>query len=87
MKASTIQWHLARDNQVELARFLGKNCTHQEVTTKPYLFTDGNSYFAITYFFDNGGWVEAEMQAGDANGGYTVADHFQVADYRLEGEE
>ncbi len=83
MKASTIQWHLARDNQVKLAKFCEKHRTKQEVTTKPYLFEDGNSYFNITYYFDNGGWIEVELQAGDTKS-YTVADHFQVADYRLE---
>jgi hypothetical protein len=84
MKASTIQWHLARDNQISLHKFCEKNRTKQEVTTKPYLFEDGNSYFNITYYFDNGGWIEVELQAGDEKRGYTVADHFQVADYRLE---
>lgn len=83
MKASTIQWHLARDNQISLHKFCEKNRTKQEVTTKPYLFEDGNSYFNITYYFDNGGWIEVELQAGDTKS-YTVADHFQVADYRLE---
>ena len=85
MKLSTIKWHLARDNRVQLARFCEKHRTHQEVTTKPYLFEDGNSYFNITYYFDNGGWIEVELQAGDAKS-YSVDDHFQVADYRLEGE-
>lgn len=84
MKRSTIQWHLARDNQLALQKFCQNNKTRSEVTTEPYLYEDGNKYFNITYWFDNGGWIEVELQAGDDKRGYTVADHFQVADYRLE---
>ena len=86
MKASTMAWHLARDNQTQLHKFCSKNRTKQEVTTQPYLFKDGNSYFNITYYFNNGGWVEIELLAGDTKS-YTVADHFQVVDYILEEKQ
>ena len=90
MNALKLAWHISRHHNTpvtnqRLARFCEKNKTKSEVTTEPYLFEDGKKYFNITYYFDNGGWIEAELQAGDENQGYTVADHFQVADYRLEG--
>ena len=81
MKASTIAWHLARDNQVKLAKF----CNANKVRSESELFTardDEHDYFNITYIFNNGGFITAEMIHGDTKS-YTVADHFQVVNYGL----
>ena len=74
MKASTIQWHLARDNQSKLARF----CEQNKTNSVTELLDD--KYFLLTSFFDNDGYITAELRRGDAKG-YTVADHYQVTDY------
>ncbi len=81
MTASKIQWHLARDNQLSLHKFCEKNRVKQ--IASPVFEVDGKKYFTITYHFDNMGFVKAELRAGDANRGYTVADHFQVVEYEL----
>jgi hypothetical protein len=81
MKASTIQWHLARDNQLQLARFCDRNRVVSEVAEQYQV--DGRGYFTILYRFDNGAYIKAEMLTGDTRS-YTVADHFQVVDYALE---
>lgn len=80
MKNSLMQWHLARDNQVKLARFCEKHAVRHD-NVKPYQVGDA-SYFQHTYHFDNGGFVRAEMRAGDTRS-YSIADHFQVVDYSL----
>lgn len=81
MKQSTIKWHLARDNQLKLARFCEANKvrSHQELYT---LTNEFGSYFQMTYIFNNGGYIVAELRHGDDKG-YSVADHFQVVDYGL----
>lgn len=81
MTASKIQWHLARDNQLSLARFCEKNRVKQMASE--VFEVDGKKYFNITYHFDNMGFIKAELRAGDEQRGYTVADHFQVVDYEL----
>lgn len=82
MKASTIQWHLARDNQIKLAKF----CSENKVTSSHRYDTatdmDGKKYWEMTFNFDNGGYITAEMLAGDTQS-YSVADHFQVVDYEM----
>jgi hypothetical protein len=83
MKQSTIQWHLARDNQLKLARFCEKHKIRSVVT--PPREYDGESYFTICYKFDNEASITAELRAGDTRG-YTVADHFQVIDYEFGKE-
>jgi hypothetical protein len=75
MKASTIKWHLARDNQIKLARF----CQNNKVNSETELFEDT---FNIKYEFDNGGYIVAELLRGKEVG-YSVADHFQVVDYSM----
>lgn len=75
MKASTIAWHLARDNQAKLAKFCEKN----KVKNSTKLFEDT---FNIKYEFDNNGFIEAELLRGKEVG-CSVNDHFQVVDYRL----
>lgn len=81
MKASTIAWHLARDNCAKLARFCEK---HKTESHAGIVYRVGNhGYFDITFKFDNGGYITAELLAGDEFNGYTVADHFQVKDYAL----
>lgn len=81
MKISTLKWHLARDNQAKLAKF----CTTHKVRSSHEYNTgmyDGINLWQMTFVFDNGGYITAEMFAGDKKG-YTVADHFQVVDYAL----
>ena len=81
MTTSKLQWHLARDNQLKLAKF----CEQNKVRTQTELNThnDGeHSYFQQTYTFNNGGFITAEMLQGDTQS-YSVADHFQVVDYAL----
>lgn len=82
MKQSTLQWHLARDNQAKLARF----CEMHQVRSHVELHTanDGeHEYWQKTYTFNNGGFITAEMLHGSADKSYSVADHFQVVDYAL----
>jgi hypothetical protein len=81
MKNSTIKWHLARDNQVKLARFCEKfkvRSSHEYNTAQ----VDGKNYWQMTFEFNNGGFITAEMLQGDTSS-YSIADHFQVVDYRL----
>lgn len=81
MKASTIAWHLARDNQIKLARF----CEHNKIKSeaKLYTYNDGeHNYWQLTSFFDNGGYITAELLHGDTKG-YSIADYYQVLDYKL----
>ena len=80
MTNSLLQWHLARDNQLNLARFCEKHKTSS--STKPHTFNDGeHDFFQMTFQFDNGSFITAELLHGEANKSYTVADHFQVVDY------
>ncbi len=81
MKNSTIQWHLARDNQIKLNRFCERNAVKHDNRTDTCR-DDEHSYFEHTYHFNNGGYITAEMLQGDTRG-YSVADHFQVVDYSL----
>lgn len=74
MTNSLMRWHLARDNQIKLARF----CESNKVTSSTKLFDDT---FNITYEFDNGSYIEAELLRGKEDQGFTVADHFQVISY------
>lgn len=80
MKQSTIKWHLSRDNQVKLSKFCQENAVRHD-NVEPYEVGDAK-YFQHTYHFNNGGFVRAEMRAGDTKS-YSVADHFQVVDYSL----
>jgi hypothetical protein len=80
MTQSLIAWHLARDNTLKLAKFCEKHRTKQHLKDR-YSIDDAN-YFTLLFEFDNGGYIEAELRAGDTRS-YTVADHFQVVDYRL----
>jgi hypothetical protein len=81
MKTSTIKWHLARDNQLALAKFCEKHKTRSECELNTYK-DDEHEYFQITYHFDNGGYITAELIHGDDRS-YTVADHFQVVNYGM----
>lgn len=81
MKQSTLKWHLARDNQLKLARFCEANQVRSSIELDTYQDDDG-SYWQKTYVFNNGGYVTAELKQGDSRS-YSVADHFQVVDYAL----
>lgn len=74
MTDSKLRWHLARDNQVKLARF----CQNNGIVTATTLH---KHTFNITYIFDNGGYIEVELLRGTENKSYSVADHFQVVNY------
>lgn len=79
MKPSTIQWHLARDNQEKLAKFCESNKVRSE--QELYTYNDGeHDYYEVTYHFDNGGHIKAELLHGDTKS-YTTADHFQVLQF------
>jgi hypothetical protein len=79
MTNSMMKWHLARDNQISLARFCEKHAVGHD--TRNDTATDGeHSYFEHTYMFDNDSYIIAEMLQGDTQS-YSVADHFQVVDY------
>lgn len=74
-----MQWHLARDNQAKLAKFCEKHAKFR--TKKLRTNSDGeHEYWQMSYHFDNGSYIEAEMLHGDTKS-YSVADHFQVVDY------
>ncbi len=82
MTNSLMRWHLARDNQTKLERFCGKNRISQETRTNTY--NDGeHDYFEITYKFDNGSYITAELLHGTLTKSYSISDHFQVVDYAL----
>lgn len=81
MTPSLMRWHLSRDNQQRLAKFCEQYKTRTEQELQAH--TDGkHSYFHLTFFFNNGGFIKAELLHGDTQG-YSVADHFQVVDYSL----
>lgn len=80
MTNSKMGWHLARDNQEELAKFCEKHKTRMTVTPNVYQDDEGKRYFTNQYHFDNGGYITAELLHGDGRS-YTVADYFQVTDY------
>lgn len=82
MKKSTIQWHLARDNQLQLARFCEKNSVRSQVELYTYK-DEEHDYWQKTFTFNNGGFITAEMLHGGYDKSYSVADHFQVVDYAL----
>lgn len=84
MKASTIAWHLARDNYAKLARFCEQNRNRVETDTHVYT-VDGNDYWHQTSYFDNGGWIKAELLHGTKDKSYSVADSYAVVDYELGG--
>lgn len=73
MKASTIQWHLARDDQRKLARFCDKHQIKREVSD---YYDDG--CFAMTTHFDNGGYIKAELKQGT-----DISENYQVLDYNM----
>lgn len=77
MTSSLLQWHLARDNQAKLHTFCAKHKTESE-TTKYLGEFDGHKTFNMTFKFDNGGFITAEMLQG-----VNISDHFQVVDYGL----
>ena len=81
MKASTIGWHLARDNGTQLARFCEKHATRSE-TRKDTRRDEGGRYFERTSYFDNGGYIVVEMKHGDERR-YTTADYLAVLDYKM----
>lgn len=78
MKASTIDWHLSRDNQIALHKFCQSNCIKQH--TGSVFSVDNKNYFYKIYQFDNDGYIKVELRAGDKRS-YTIADHFQVVEY------
>jgi len=81
MKQSTIQWHLARDNQAQLAKFCEQNRVRSSTELNTY--NDGeHDYFQQTSVFNNGGFITAELLHGDTRS-YSVNDHYQVVDYVL----
>lgn len=80
MTSSKIRWHLARNNQSSLHKFCQKNRVKQ-IASKVYQVKD-KKYFTITYYFDNMGFIKAELRAGDTRS-YTVVDHFKIVDYDL----
>jgi len=82
MKASTIQWHLARDNQIKLARFCEKHKTKSYAGAPHPQIGRNEWFFEIEYWFDNGARITVELMAGDKKS-YSVADHFQVMSYEL----
>jgi hypothetical protein len=89
MKNSTIKWHLARDNQIELHKFLDKNSIKREVggvydVTVDYRTKEVEKYYVMLWTLDNGATVTTELRAGDDKS-YSIADHFQVVDYTFGG--
>lgn len=75
MKISTIRWHLARDNQIKLYTFCDKNKTRSSTE----LIND--EVFNMTFTFNNGGYITAELLRGKDGVGHTINEHFQVVDY------
>lgn len=82
MTQSTIKWHLARDNRIALAKFCENNRIRSNTKLHTYTDDDGREYWQQTSYFDNGGYITAELLHGDKLG-YLVADYFQVLDYSL----
>jgi len=88
MKASTLAWHIARakDTPVtnqRLARFCEKNKVSSFAGAPHPQIGRDEWFFEIEYHFDNGGMITAKLQAGRGNKGYTVADCFEIVNYKL----
>lgn len=81
MTSNRMRWHLARDNETELAKFCEENKVNS--SSRTHTFNDGqHDYWQMDYIFDNGGFITVELLHGDTKS-YSVADHFQVVDYDL----
>lgn len=79
IKPSTIKWHLQRDSCVQLAKFCDKWQVDRKVSDYYQAENDNdNTYFTLTTFFGNGGWIEAELKQGSS-----IAECYAVVDYRL----
>ena len=76
MTQSLLRWHLARDNQLKLAKFCDKHQVGRDISD--YSEVDGQNCFNMYTRFDNGGWVVAELIQG-----ISIADHYQVINYNL----
>lgn len=76
MTNKLMQWHLARDNQIKLAKFCDKHQVNRNVS--PYYKHEGleDNYFTMTTIFDNGGFITAESKQGGS-----LAENYQVMDY------
>ena len=82
MKASTIEWHLARDNQAKLSIFCERHRVSSSVKLHTHRDEERNTdAFEMTSVFDNGGFITAELLHGNAERGFGTADHYQVLDY------
>lgn len=82
MKASTIKWHIARDNREKLHAFCSKHAirSHNVLLTRD----DGkNKYYEIEYTFDNGGYIRVELLHGTEYESFSIVDHFEIVDHRL----
>jgi len=81
MTNSLMQWHLARDNQLKLAKFCDK---HQvDRTVSGYYKEPGtkHNYFTMTTYFDNGSFITAELIQGTEDEPKGIDDSYQVLDY------
>lgn len=76
MKASTIEWHLQRDSCLKLAKFCDKNQIERVISD--YYMVEDQKLFKMTTFFNNGGYIEAELQVGES-----IANYYQVVSYSL----
>ena len=81
MTYSLMKWHLARDNQEQLARFCDKYQVAREISDFYHLPDTDGTYYTMTTYFDNGGFIEAELRRGDHRS-YSVADYYQVINYQ-----
>lgn len=76
MKPSTIEWHLQRDSCLKLAKFCDKHQVNRLIGD--YYTVGDQKCFKMTTFFDNGGFIEAELQVT-----VSIADYYQVVNYSL----
>ena len=72
MTNSMMKWHLARDNQIKLAKF----CEGNKVDIEWDL--NNPKYPTAKFVFDNWGFIRAELEQGTS-----TADYFQVVGYDL----
>lgn len=74
MKASTILWHLSRDNPEKLFRF----CERRKQSIEWLRVDSDKSELVARYNFDNGGYIIIEMLRE-----VSCTEHFQIMDYSL----
>ena len=81
MTNSLLKWHLRRDNNIQLHKFLSKHKTNSEIIKRDVCVGD-HKYFYMKFFLNNDSYVTVELLHGDVKS-YSIADCFNVIDYKF----